>query len=198
MAEETKLVYLYDDTSREHRYLGMATIADGEDVPANATETAPAEGATYWNGTAWVADTVVTYEWDRAKDNEWVATWLIPLGSQLKDNETTDAVPQGAYQPTKRVDGKWVSPTKEEWEKAQEAEREAYLKEHPEEAPQPTAEQKQNAAQMVTIAKMQTQLTNLQAVNAKLMVQNAEITANQNAQKAVNAQLMLQLAKNNA
>lgn len=66
---------------------------------------------------------------------------LVDDGYQVQEGETTLQPTDGLYQPIKFSNGTWVGTPQADWETQQKAEREAYLAEHPEEAPQPSAEQ---------------------------------------------------------
>lgn len=166
---ETKTIYLYDAEDRKQQLIGSQEIKSGDTLPDNATEIEPSldPNKQYWNGSAWVG-LVAVFSWDPEKDNEWTTTQMVPEGSALEANETYDPVPQGAYQPTKRVGDQWVSPTEEEWLKAQEAAQEQIYKEHPELAPKPTDAQ-------LAMAQMGTQLATLTAENLKLKQDNAKL-----------------------
>lgn len=166
---ETKTIYLYDAEDRKQQLIGSQEIKSGDTLPDNATEIEPSldPNKQYWNGSAWVG-LVAVFSWDPEKDNEWTTTQMVPEGSTLEANETYDPVPQGAYQPTKRVGDQWVSPTEEEWLKAQEAAQEQLYKEHPELAPKPTDTQ-------LAMAQMGTQLATLTAENLNLKQDNAKL-----------------------
>lgn len=166
---ETKTIYLYDAEDRKQQLIGSQEIKSGDTLPDNATEIEPSldPNKQYWNGSAWVG-LVAVFSWDPEKDNEWTTTRMVPEGSALEANETYDPVPQGAYQPTKRVGDQWVSPTEEEWLKAQEAAQEQIYKEHPELAPKPTDAQ-------LAMVQMGTQLATLTAENLKLKQDNAKL-----------------------
>ena len=166
---ETKMIYLYDAEDRKRQLIGSQEIKSGDTLPDNATEIEPSPDPNkqYWNGSAWVG-LVAVFGWDPEKDNEWTTTCMVPEGSALEANETYDPVPQGAYQPTKRVGDQWVSPTEEEWLKMQEAAQEQLYKEHPELAPKPTDTQ-------LAMAQMGTQLATLTAENLKLKQDNAKL-----------------------
>lgn len=166
---ETKTIYLYDTEDRMHRLVGAKEINSGDTLPDNATDIEPSldPNKQYWNGSAWVG-LVAVFGWDPEKDNEWTTTLMAPEGSALEANETYDPVPQGAYQPTKRVGDQWVSPTEEEWLKAQEAAQEQLYKEHPELAPKPTDAQ-------LAMAQMGTQLAALTTENMKLKQDNDKL-----------------------
>lgn len=164
----TKTIYLFDPDD-QHRLVDVKEIKLDATLPDNATEVEPPQDPNkrYWNGNAWVG-LAMAYRWDPEKDNEWTTTRMVPEGSALEANETYDPVPQGAYQPTKRIGDQWVSPTEEEWLKAQEAAQEQLYKEHPELAPKPTDAQ-------LAMAQMGTQLATLTAENLKLKQDNAKL-----------------------
>lgn len=185
---ETKTIYLYDTDDRMHRLVGSKEIKSGDEMPDNATEIEPSldPNKQYWNGSAWVG-LVAIFGWDPEKDNEWTTTLMVPEGSALGANETYDPVPQGAYQPTKRVGDQWVSPTEEEWLKAQEAAQEQLYKEHPELAPQPTAQDRLNAQTMVQMMVLQQANQAQSKINANLMLDSMRL-------KAAVAKLTVQVA----
>lgn len=113
----TKVVYMYDQTSREFK--GSKTIDDNYVAQAGETEIKPTDGL---------------------------------------------------YEPITWTGTDWIGTDKAVWQAAQDAKQSEILKEHPELAPKPTAEQQQladlikgNAQQMALNAQLIKQITELQA-----------------------------------
>ena len=87
----------------------------------------------------------------------------------------------GLYEPVTWDGSKWVGTDQAVWQAAQDAAYQEYLNEHPEAAPQPTAEQKQlsdliksNAQQMALNAQLIKQLSTLQTSQATQTAQAAQ------------------------
>lgn len=112
----TKVVYMYDQTSREFK--GSKTI-DDDNYVAQAGET------------------------------------------EIKPTD-------GLYEPVTWTGTDWIGTDKAVWQAAQDAAHQEYLKEHPEAAPQPTAEEQQ-LAELIKSNAQQTEL------NAQLIKQVAAL-----------------------
>lgn len=83
----------------------------------------------------------VVYKYD--DQQVWLNSRTVDDDYQLQANETWIKPADGLYEPLKFDPEKqtWVGDDPNEWLKQHQADYEAYLKEHPEEAPQPSDEQ---------------------------------------------------------
>lgn len=95
----------------------------------------------------------------------------------VQAGETEIKPADGLYEPVTWTGTDWVGTDKEVWEAEQDAAYQEYLKEHPEDAPQPTAEQQQ----LSDLIKSNTQQT---ALNAQLIKQITELQSAKTTQEA--------------
>jgi hypothetical protein len=103
---------------------------------------------------------------------------LVDDGYQLQEGETALQPTDGLYQPIKFSNNTWVGTPQADWETQQKADYEAYIKEHPEDAPQPSATETALAAlsyqqmqNQQTITENQQTISDLQTANAQLAYQ---------------------------
>ena len=168
--ETTKVVYLYDADSTTHPLIGARELKVGEAVPANATEVAPNADAPdqYWNGTAWVTETVYVSLYD--ENGHYTYNRAVPKGQPLKPGEEAHLVPQGLWEPIKHLDADpW-------WEGTPEAEAIAKMEANAPK-PQPTAQDRLNAQTMVQMMVLQQANQAQSKINANLMLDNMQLKA---------------------
>lgn len=115
---ETQNVYTYDAVKSTHPLIQVDELPVNQALQANQTTIEPQDGANYWNGTVWVDQLVVVYEFDPTKDNVYTGTNYIPQGAVLASNQTFVKPADGLYQPMRFNGTTWVGTPKEEWEKA--------------------------------------------------------------------------------
>lgn len=111
-------VYTYDADKTSHPLIQEEDLPKDQPLQANQTTVEPTDGANYWNGTGWVDQLVVVYEFDPTKDNVYTGTSYIPQGAVLASNQTFVKPADGLYQPMRFNGTTWVGTPKEEWEKA--------------------------------------------------------------------------------
>lgn len=168
--ETTKVVYLYDADSTTHPLIGARELKNGEVVPANATEVVPNSDTPdqYWNGTAWVTETVYVSLYD--ENGHYTYNRAIPKGQPLKPGEEAHLVPQGLWEPIKHLDADpW-------WEGTPEAEAIAEMEANAPK-PQPTAQDRLNAQTMVQMMVLQQANQAQSKINANLMLDNMQLKA---------------------
>ncbi|WP_461241218.1 hypothetical protein [Paucilactobacillus sp. N302-9] len=120
-----------------------------------------------------MAEQKVVYTYD--DNNHFTGTKLVADDYEVNGNETFVAVPDGQYQPSTWNGTTWVGTPQEEWEANQKAEQEAYLKTHPELAPQPSADQQALAQLALTVAQNKTEQDK---TNAQLLLATATSQVN--------------------
>lgn len=120
--------------------------------------------------------TKAVYMYDGNK--QFTSTKLVDDDYELSGNETFIKVPDGQYQPSTFNGTTWIGNDKETWQAAQDAQTAAYLKAHPELAPQPTATDQQLAALALTVA---TNKATQDATNAQLLLATATQVASSKA-----------------
>ena len=81
-------VYTYDVDKASHPLIQEEDLPKDQPLQANQTTVEPTNGANYWNGTSWVDQLVVVYEFDPTKDNVYTGTNYIPQGAVLASNQT--------------------------------------------------------------------------------------------------------------
>lgn len=168
--ETTKVVYLYDADSTTHPLIGARELKDGEAVPANATEVVPNSDTPdrYWNGTAWVTETVYVSLYD--ENGHYTYNRAIPKGQPLKPGEEAHLVPQGLWEPIKHLDADpWWEGTPEEVAMA------AMEANAPK--PEPTAQERLNAQTMVEMMRLKQANESQAKINAALMMDNMQLKA---------------------
>lgn len=178
--ETTKVVYLYDADSTTHPLIGARELKDGEAVPANATEVVPNSDTPdrYWNGTAWVTETVYVSLYD--ENGHYTYNRAIPKGQPLKPGEEAHLVPQGLWEPIKHLDtDPWWEGTPEEVAMA------AMEANAPK--PEPTAQEQLNAQTMIEMLQLKKANESQAKINAALMMDNMQL-------KAAVAKLTVQVA----
>ena len=178
--ETTKVVYLYDADSTTHPLIGVRELKDGEAVPANATEVVPNSDTPdqYWNGTAWVTETVYVSLYD--ENGHYTYNRAIPKGQPLKPGEEAHLVPQGLWEPIKHLDtDPWWEGTPEEVAMA------AMEANAPK--PEPTAQEQLNAQTMIKMMQLKKANESQAKINAALMMDNLQL-------KAAMAKLTVQVA----
>lgn len=178
--ETTKVVYLYDADSTTHPLIGARELKDGEAVPANATEVVPNSDTPdqYWNGTAWVTETVYVSLYD--ENGHYTYNRAIPKGQPLKPGEEAHLVPQGLWEPIKHLDADpWWEGTPEEVAMA------AMEANAPK--PEPTAQEQLNAQTMIEMMRLKQANESQAKINAALMMDNMQL-------KAAVAKLTVQVA----
>ena len=180
---ETQNVYTYDAVKSTHPLIQVDELPVNQALQANQTTIEPQDGANYWNGTAWVDQLVVVYEFDPTKDNVYTGTSLIPQGAVLASNQTFVKPADGLYQPMRFNGTTWIGTPKEEWEAA-----------HPAPKMEPSASQIAQANTLKDVAQLQVAHTNQQKLNADLMKDNARLKKQSQTQLTVNATLMKQVA----
>lgn len=85
--------------------------------------------------------TKVVYMYDQTS-REFKGSKLVDDDNYVVQAGETEIKPtDGLYEPVTWTGTEWVGTDKEVWQEAQDATNQAYLKEHPELAPHPTAEQ---------------------------------------------------------
>lgn len=168
--ETNKVVYLYDADSTTHPLIGARELEAGEAVPANATEVAPNADAPdqYWNGTAWVTETVYVSLYD--ENGHYTYNRAIPKGQPLKPGEEAHLVPQGLWEPIKHLDADpWWEGTPEEVAMA------AMEANAPK--PEPTAQEQLNAQTMIEMMRLKQANESQAKINAALMMDNMQLKA---------------------
>ena len=168
--ETTKVVYLYDADSTTHPLIGARELKDSEVVPANATEVVPNSDTPdqYWNGTAWVTETVYVSLYD--ENGHYTYNRAIPKGQPLKPGEETHLVPQGLWEPIKHLDADpWWEGTPEEVAMA------AMEANAPK--PEPTAQEQLNAQTMIEMMRLKKANESQAKINAALMMDNLQLKA---------------------
>lgn len=168
--ETTKVVYLYDADSTTHPLIGARELKDGEAVPANATEVVPNSDTPdqYWNGTAWVTETVYVSLYD--ENGHYTYNRAIPKGQPLKPGEEAHLVPQGLWEPIKHLDtDPWWEGTPEEVAMA------AMEANAPK--PEPTAQEQLNAQTMIEMMRLKQANESQAKINAALMMDNLQLKA---------------------
>ena len=111
-------VYTYDADKTSHPLIQEEDLPKDQPLQANQTTVEATDGANYWNGTGWVDQLVVVYEFDPTKDNVYTGTSYIPQGAVLASNQTFVKPADGLYQPMRFNGTTWIGTPKEEWEKA--------------------------------------------------------------------------------
>lgn len=168
--ETTKVVYLYDADSTTHPLIGARELKDGEAVPVNATEVVPNSDTPdqYWNGTAWVTETVYVSLYD--ENGHYTYNRAIPKGQPLKPGEEAHLVPQGLWEPIKHLDtDPWWEGTPEEVAMA------AMEANAPK--PEPTAQEQLNAQTMIEMMRLKQADESQAKINAALMMDNMQLKA---------------------
>lgn len=168
--ETTKVVYLYDADSTTHPLIGARELKAGEVVPANATEVVPSADTPdqYWNGTAWVTETVYVSLYD--ENGHYTYNRAIPKGQPLKPGEEAHLVPQGLWEPIKHLDADpWWEGTPEEVAMA------AMEANAPK--PEPTAQEQLNAQTMIEMMRLKQANESQAKINAALMMDNMQLKA---------------------
>ncbi len=176
-------VYAYDADKTSHPLIQEEDLPKDQPLQANQTTVTPNNGANYWNGTSWVDQLVVVYEFDPTKDNVYTGTSYIPQGAVLASNQTFVKPADGLYQPMRFNGTTWIGTPKEEWETA-----------HPAPKMEPSASQIAQANTLKDVAQLQVAHTNQQKLNADLMKDNASLKKQNQTQLTVNATLMKQVA----
>lgn len=176
-------VYTYDADKTSHPLIQEEDLPKDQPLQANQTTVTPNNGANYWNGTAWVDQLVVVYEFDPTKDNVYTGTNYIPQGAVLASNQTFVKPADGLYQPMRFNGTTWIGTPKEEWEAA-----------HPAPKMEPSTSQIAQANTLKDVAQLQVAHTNQQKLNADLMKDNASLKKQNQTQLTVNATLMKQVA----
>ncbi|WP_461241209.1 hypothetical protein [Paucilactobacillus sp. N302-9] len=120
-----------------------------------------------------MAEQKAVYTYD--DNNHFTGTKLVADDYEINGNETFTAVPDGQYQPSTWNGTEWIGTPQADWEAQQKAEREAYLAEHPEEAPQPSATDQALAQLALQVA--QSQVTQ-DTVNSQLLLAQATTAIN--------------------
>ncbi|MCR5524666.1 MAG: hypothetical protein K6F18_03270 [Lactobacillus sp.] len=115
---ETKKVYTFDAVKSTHPLIHVDDLPVDQALQANQTTVEPNDGDNYWNGTGWVDQLVIVYEFDPTKDNVYTGISFVPQGAVLSVNQTFTKPDDGLYQPMKFNGTTWVGTPKEEWEKA--------------------------------------------------------------------------------
>lgn len=115
-----------------------------------------------------MAEQKVVYTYD--DNNHFTGTKLVADDYEINGNETFVIVPNGQYQPSTWTGTAWVETPQADWEANQKAEQEAYLKAHPELAPQPSADQQALAQLALTVAQNK---TDQDKTNAQLLLATA-------------------------
>lgn len=181
---QTKTVYEFDLASSAHPLTGSVVVPESTPLGPNQTEIKPNEGSeNYWNGTGWVSDLVVVYEFDPTQNNLFTGVNMIPQGAVLAANQTFVKPEDGLYQPMRFNGITWIGTPKEEWEKANPA---------PEQ--KPSASQIAQANTLKTVAELQVAHTGQQKLNADLMKDNASLKKKNESQAKINADLMKDMA----
>lgn len=168
--ETNKLVYLWDADSTTHPLIGARELKAGEAVPANATEVVPGVDTPdqYWNGTAWVTETVYVSLFD--ENGHYTYNRAIPKGQPLKPGEEAHLVPQGLWEPIKHLDtAPWWEGTPEEVAMA------AMEANAPK--PEPTAQEQLNAQTMIEMMRLKQANESQAKINAALMMDNMQLKA---------------------
>lgn len=178
-------VYTFDANKVSHPLIATEKIPEGTQLKANQTLVTPPQNNdyNYWNGTSWVDQLVVVYEFDPTKDNVYTGTSLIPQGAVLASNQTFVKPADGLYQPMRFNGTTWIGTPKEEWEAA-----------HPAPKMEPSASQIAQANTLKDVAQLQVAHTSQQKLNADLMKDNASLKKQSQTQLTVNATLMKQVA----
>ena len=176
-------VYTYDADKTSHPLIQEEDLPKDQPLQANQTTVEPTDGANYWNGTSWVDQLVVVYEFDPTKDNVYTGTNYIPQGAVLASNQTFVKPADGLYQPMRFNGTTWIGTPKEEWEAA-----------HPAPKMEPSASQIAQANTLKDVAQLQVAHTSQQKLNADLMKDNASLKKQSQTQLTVNATLMKQVA----
>lgn len=176
-------VYTYDADKTSHPLIQEEDLPKDQPLQANQTTVEPTDGANYWNGTGWVDQLVVVYEFDTTKDNVYTGTSYIPQGAVLASNQTFVKPADGLYQPMRFNGTTWIGTPKEEWESA-----------HPAPKMEPSASQIAQANTLKDVAQLQVAHTSQQKLNADLMKDNASLKKQSQTQLTVNATLMKQVA----
>lgn len=180
---KTQNVYTYDAVKATHPLIQVDELPGNQALQPNQTTVAPNDGANYWNGTSWVDQLVVVYEFDPTKDNVYTGTNYIPQGAVLASNQTFVKPADGLYQPMRFNGTTWIGTPKEEWEKA-----------HPAPEQKPSAAQIAQATTIKDIAQLKVDHSGQQSLNAQLMKDNAELKVKNETQAKLNADIMKQLA----
>lgn len=115
---ETQKVYTFDAVKSTHPLIQVDELPENQALQPNQTTVEPTDGANYWNGTGWVDQLVVVYEFDPTKDNVYTGVNFIPQGAVLSVNQTFTKPEDGLYQPMKFNGTTWIGTPKEEWDKA--------------------------------------------------------------------------------
>ncbi|MGM9908913.1 MAG: hypothetical protein ACI31O_03640 [Limosilactobacillus vaginalis] len=115
---DTQKVYTYDAVKTSHPLISEDDLPVDQALEANQTTVKPADGTRYWNGTAWVEELVIAYEFDSEQDNLYKGVAFIPQGAVLAPNQTFVKPQDGLYQPMRFNGIEWVGTPKEEWDKA--------------------------------------------------------------------------------
>ena len=180
---DTQRVYTYDADKTSHPLIQEEDLPKDQPLQTNQTTIEPTDGANYWNGTSWVDQLVVVYEFDPTKDNVYTGTNYIPQGAVLASNQTFVKPADGLYQPMRLNGTTWIGTPKEEWESA-----------HPAPKMEPSASQIAQANTLKDVAQLQVAHTSQQKLNADLMKDNASLKKQSQTQLTVNATLMKQVA----
>lgn len=180
---ETQKVYTFDAVKSTHPLIQVDELPENQALQPNQTTVEPTDGANYWNGTSWVDQLVVVYEFDPTKDNVYTGTNYIPQGAVLASNQTFVKPADGLYQPMRFNGTTWIGTPKEEWESA-----------HPAPKMEPSASQIAQANTLKDVAQLQVAHTSQQKLNADLMKDNASLKKQSQTQLTVNATLMKQVA----
>lgn len=168
--ETAKVVYLYDADSTTHPLIGARELKVGEAVPANAIEVTPNPDTPdqYWNGTAWVTETVYVSLYD--ENGHYTYNRAIPKGQPLKPGEEAHLVPQGLWEPIKHLD------TDPWWEGTPEDVAMAAMEANAPK-PEPTAQEQLNAQTMIEMMRLKKANESQAKINAALMIDNMQLKA---------------------
>ena len=180
---ETQKVYTFDAVKSTHPLIQVDELPENQALQPNQTTVAPNDSDNYWNGTGWVDQLVVVYEFDPTKDIVYTGTNYIPQGAVLASNQTFVKPADGLYQPMRFNGTTWIGTPKEEWESA-----------HPAPKMEPSASQIAQANTLKDVAQLQVAHTSQQKLNADLMKDNASLKKQSQTQLTVNATLMKQVA----
>lgn len=182
-AVDTQKVYTYDLAKTSHPLISEDELPVDQTLQANQTTVEPKNGSRYWNGTIWVDQLVIAYEFDPTKDNLYTGVAFIPQGAVLTPNQTFVKPEDGLYQPMRFNGTIWVGTPKEEWDKA-----------HPAPVVKPNAGQIAQANTIKEVAQLKIEHSDQQTLNAQLMKENAELKVKNETQDKLNANIMKQLA----
>lgn len=180
---KTRKVYTFDMKKASRPLIHVDELPENQGLQVNQTTVEPKDDNNYWNGSTWVNELVVVYEFDPTQNNLFTGVNMIPQGAVLAANQTFVKPADGLYQPMRFNGTTWIGTPKEEWEAA-----------HPAPEQKPSASQIAQANTLKTVAELQVAHTGQQKLNADLMKDNASLKKQNESQAKINADLMKDMA----